>query len=66
MTEFFTTEIILAGTLVSLSAMAMTASIVVLRPPKDRRPTVDLDAFVRNAPYHRLREIGIVVEEPAA
>jgi hypothetical protein len=64
MTEIFTVEIILATAIIGNSALVTLMGFLMMRPPKDNRPKVDLDAFIRNAPYHRLREIGIIVEEP--
>ena len=50
MTEFLSTDIILAGALFSISATAMIATICMVRPPTHKRTKVDLDAFIRNAP----------------
>ncbi|MBL3702078.1 hypothetical protein GI582_05120 [Sulfitobacter sp. BDSS02] len=64
MTEIFTVEIIIATAIIGNSALVTIMGFLMMREPKDNRLKVDLDAFIRNAPYHRLREIGIVVEEP--
>lgn len=57
-----TTEVILGSALIGLSALTMAGSLIIMRSPKDQRS--DIDALVRDAPYHRLREIGILVESP--
>ena len=61
-----TTEVILGTALTSVSALTMVGSLIIMRPPKDQRSDIDIDidALVRNATYHRLREVGIRMQEP--
>lgn len=61
MTEIFTTEIIVGCGLLGVSGLVMIASVIMLRPQKDERPNIDLDACIRDAPYHRLEGTGIKV-----
>ncbi|MFD2741143.1 hypothetical protein ACFSUD_16305 [Sulfitobacter aestuarii] len=61
MTEIFTIEIIVASGLLGVSALVTIASIIMMRPPRNERPKVDLDAYIRDAPYHRLEGTGIKV-----
>ncbi|MWB78504.1 hypothetical protein GLS40_10745 [Pseudooceanicola sp. 216_PA32_1] len=61
MTEIFTTEIIVGCGLLGVSGLVMIASVIMLRPPRDERPKIDLDACIRDAPYHRLESAGIKV-----
>lgn len=61
MTEILTTEIIVGGGLLGVSGLVMIASVIMLRPPRDERPEIDLDACIRDAPYHLLEGTGINV-----
>lgn len=62
MTEIFTVEIILTTAIVSNSALVTIMGFLMMREPKDDRPKIDIDAMVRNAPYHLLEGTGIKVE----
>ncbi|MBR06673.1 MAG: hypothetical protein CMP48_03220 [Rickettsiales bacterium] len=64
MTEIFTIEIIVASGLLGVSGLVMIASATMLRAPRDDRPEIDIDAVIRDAPYHLLHRIGITVTEP--
>lgn len=61
MTEIFTAEIIVGGGLLGVSGLVMLASIIMSRRPREERPKIDLDACIRNAPYHRLEGTGMKV-----
>ena len=61
MTSFFTPEVIVSSALVGVSVINIAGSLWVLRSPRDKRPEIDIDAAVRDAPYHLLAEIGIKV-----
>ena len=61
MTYFFTTEVIVAGALIGVSFALIVTSLLILLPRRDNKPDIDIEAAVRNAPYHRLKEIGINV-----
>lgn len=63
MTEIFTVEIILATAVIGNSALVTIMGFLMMREPRDERPEVDIDAFVRNAPYHLLEGTGIKVEK---
>ncbi|SHJ12677.1 hypothetical protein SAMN04488012_10563 [Palleronia salina] len=62
MTEIFSTEVILTGTIVGNSLLVTIMGFLMMREPKDDRPKVDIEAVVRNAPYHLLEGTGIKVE----
>ena len=62
MTEIFTVEVILTTAIVGNSALVTIMGFLMMREPRDDRPEVDIDAFVRNAPYHLLEGTGIRVE----
>lgn len=62
MTEIFTVEIILTTAIVGNSLLVTIMGFLMMREPKDDRPKVDIDALVRNAPYHLLEGTGIRVE----
>lgn len=61
MPEIITTEIVVATGLLGVSALVTIASIIMMRPPRNERPKIDLDACIRDAPYHRLESAGIKV-----
>lgn len=61
MTDMFTTEVIVAGGLISVSVVLIVTGLLISLPQRDKRPKIDVEAAVRNAPYHRLKEIGITV-----
>ena len=61
MTSFFTPEVIVSSALIGVSVINIAGSLWVLRSPRDKRPKIDIDAAVRDAPYHLLAEIGIKV-----
>ncbi|MWD27195.1 hypothetical protein E0K89_006890 [Aquicoccus sp. SCR17] len=65
MTEIFTTEIIVGCGLLGVSGLVTIASIIMMRPPRNERPTIDLDACIRDAPYHRLEGTGVKVGDAA-
>lgn len=56
-----TTEIIVGCGLLGFSGLVMIASVIMLRPPREERPKIDLDACIRDAPYHLLDGTGIKV-----
>ncbi|PJE33692.1 hypothetical protein PSM7751_03883 [Pseudooceanicola marinus] len=62
MTEIFTTEVILTTAILGNSLLVTIMGFLMMREPKDDRPKVDIDAVVRNAPYHLLEGTGIKVE----
>lgn len=62
MTEILTVEFILTATIVGNSALVTIMGILMMREPRDDRPKADIDALVRNAPYHLLEGAGIKVE----
>ncbi|MBN7787550.1 hypothetical protein JYP51_21690 [Ponticoccus gilvus] len=65
MTEIFTIEIIVASGLLGVSGLVMIASAIMLRAPRDDGTEIDIDAVIRDAPYHLLDGTGIIVTEPA-
>ena len=64
MPEMITTEIIVATGLLGISGLVMVASAVMLRAPRDDQTEIDIDAVIRDAPYHLLDGTGITVTEP--
>ncbi|MBL3705012.1 hypothetical protein GI582_20140 [Sulfitobacter sp. BDSS02] len=62
MTDIFTTEVILTAAIVGNSLLVTIMGFLMLREPKDDRPDVDIDAVVRDAPYHLLEGTGIKVD----
>lgn len=64
MTEILSAGNIVSFGLISIDIMVIIGSIYMMRQPRDKRTDIDIDAVVRNAPYHRLREIGIIVHNP--
>jgi len=65
MTEIFSTEVILTSAIVGNSLLVTIMGFLMMREPKDDRPQVDIDALVRNAPYHLLEGAGIKVIDPS-
>lgn len=65
MTEIFTTEIIVGCGLLGVSGLVTIASIIMMGPPRNERPMIDLDACIRDAPYHRLEGTGVKVGDAA-
>lgn len=61
MANIYTSEVIVASALIGVSAIVIVASLLVSLPRKNKRTGIDVEAAVRNAPYHRLTEIGINV-----
>ncbi|MEM5542655.1 hypothetical protein WNY61_07880 [Sulfitobacter sp. AS92] len=59
-----TSEAIVAGGLLSISALIIIGSLLAIFPRKEKRPKIDIEAAVKNAPYHRLAEVGINVRMP--
>lgn len=57
MFETLTTEVILSSGIAGVSALALVGSLVMLRAPRHEKPEVDIEAAVRDAPYHRLHNV---------
>lgn len=57
MFESITTELLVSGGLLGVSALVIAGGISMIRTPKPERKDVDIDAAVRNAPYHRLHNV---------
>lgn len=60
-TGIFTTEFIVAGTLIFISGVLIVTGLLMALPNKGKKSKVDVEAAVRNAPYHLLANIGIKV-----
>lgn len=50
-------EVILGAGIAGVSALALLVSLARLRTPRHGKSEVDIEAAVREAPYHRLRDI---------
>ena len=61
MADIFTTEVIVASGLIGVSFVLIVTGLLISFPRRDKKPEIDIEAAVRNAPYHRLKEIGITV-----
>lgn len=59
MAEILTTEIILSCSIAAVSLLAALCSLTALRAPRPNAREVDIEAVVRNAPYHFLESIGL-------
>lgn len=57
MFESITTELLIGCGSLGVSALVIAGGISMMRAPKSGRKAVDLDAVVRDAPYHRLRDV---------
>jgi len=57
MFETLTTEVILSSGTACVSAIALVGSLVMLRAPRHKKSAVDIEAAVRDAPYHRLHNV---------
>lgn len=57
-----TSDVIVACGLLGVSALVSIGALSAMLPPrKDDKPELDIDAAVRDAPYHLLEEVGIKV-----
>lgn len=65
MIDFFSTEIIVAGSLIFVSGVVIVVSLVMVLPQQEKKSKVDVAAAVRDAPYHLLADIGIEVAPPS-
>jgi hypothetical protein len=59
MAEILTTEIILSCSIATVILLAALNSLTALRAPRLKAQEVDIEAAVRNAPYHLLESIGL-------
>jgi len=66
MTEIFTVEIVNTAVLVGSSALVTITGFLMMRIPKSCCPEVDIDAAVRDAPYHLLEQAGVNIEGVAS
>lgn len=57
MFETLTTEVILGSGIAGVSALALIGSLVLLRAPRHEKSKVDVEAAVKDAPYHRLHNV---------
>jgi len=57
MFDALTTEIILSSGIAGVSALALVGSLVMFRTPRRKKSEVDIEAAVRDAPYHRLHNV---------
>ncbi len=57
-------EMLLSGGIVAAGALSIASSVFMLRSPRKRGTEVDIDALVRDAPYHRLQKISFQRSEP--
>lgn len=57
MFETLTTEIILGSGIAGVSVLALVGSLVMIRTPQPKKSEVDIEAAVRDAPYHRLHNV---------
>ncbi len=57
MFEALTMENLLTGAILGASALALLGGVTMLRTPREAPSKVDIDAAVRNAPYHRLHNV---------
>lgn len=55
-------SLLVEGALIFISLILIVTSIWMVWPPRKKpRSHIDVDAAIRNAPYHLLKEIGIHV-----
>lgn len=57
MNAALTTEAIVAGTLIILSLAVIVVSLIGMRSPRPKHRDIDIEAVVRDAPYHRLKDV---------
>lgn len=57
----YTSEFVVVSAVLGSSATVIAGSCWILFSQRDTKPKFDVEAAVRNAPYHRLAEIGIIV-----
>ncbi|QBR38244.1 hypothetical protein ETW23_21185 [Leisingera sp. NJS201] len=62
MFEAITTETFTASTIIGACVLIVAGSGYMLRTKRSKDPIVDVDAAVRDAPYHRLRNILSVAD----
>ncbi|MGJ8546658.1 MAG: hypothetical protein ACSHWZ_14525 [Sulfitobacter sp.] len=65
MIGIISTEIIVAGALILVSGVLIVTGLLMTLPQKEKKSKVDVEAAVRNAPYHLLADIGIKVSPPS-
>ena len=57
MLESMTTEILVSGGLLGVSALIMAGGVAMMRGPRPEAKPIDIEAAVRRAPYHRLHNV---------
>ncbi len=57
MFDTITSEMLVSGGLLGVSALVFAGSVMMMRAPREKRSDVDIDAVVRNAPYDRLHNV---------
>lgn len=62
MFEAISTEIFTASSIIGACVLIVAGSGYMLRTNKTKAPIVDVDAAVRDAPYHRLHDVLAVVD----
>lgn len=62
MFEAITKEIITASSIIGACVLIVVGSGYMLRIKKTKTPIVDVDAAVRDAPYHHLQDVMAVAE----
>ena len=65
MFEAITSEMLVSGGLIGVSALVIAGSLSVIWSPREKRRDIDVEAAVRNAPYHRLHNV-IPVQKSAS
>lgn len=63
MDELLTTEIILTISIAGISLLAFLASLICLRAPQPKSREIDIEAAVRDAPYHHLDRLRAKPDE---
>lgn len=66
MTEIFSVEIVNTAVIVGSSALVTIMGFLMMRIPESYCHEVDIDAAVRDAPYHLLEEAGVNIEGVAS
>ncbi|WP_244270170.1 hypothetical protein [Leisingera aquaemixtae] len=62
MFETMTSEIVIASSIIGACVLVVAGSSYMLRIKKPKAPIVDVDAAVRDAPYHRLQNVLTVAD----